>query len=214
MINYFFVCISLLSPLVPISVSIYKVKTFNLQLKVLFLLVCLSFLIDITSLVFFLMGYNSIFLFNIYTILKLGLASIVLIDSSISKRKFSFLFNVSVLIIILIVSILSIFFHDGLHKPNVLVNILSGLYIIFLCIQWFYFLMKDMAVKSLNNHYQFWITSGFLISSSFSLFVNISEDYIRSNQDNSAYLLWIINMLANILFNFFIANGFYKASKN
>lgn len=214
MINYLFVFISLLSPLVPISVYLIKLKTFNLQLKVLFLLVCLSFLIDVTSLILYFLGFDSIFIFNLYTLLKLGLGSIVLIDSSISRRKFPFLINLFLLLIILIISSFSMIYEDGLHKPNVLVNLLSGFFIIFLSIQWFFYLMKDMLVKSLNNHYQFWIVSGFLISSSLSLFVNISEDYIRSNQDSSAYLLWIINMLANILFNFFIANGFFKAAKN
>lgn len=214
MINYLFIFISVLSPLVPMYICKSNYKTFNLQLRVLFLLVSISFTVDILSFAFLFLGFNSILFFNIYTIVKLVLAAFIIIRASKSFNKYPFRLNFYLTIVITGISIIANFYQDGIQHSNVISNLLSGIFIIYLSIQWFLFLLIDMTVKSLNEYYMFWIISGFLISSSLSLFVSISEDYIRLNEDNSAYLLWIINLIANILFNFFIANGFFKYLKN
>lgn len=205
---------SSLSPLVPIFMSFSKFSTLNFQLRVLFLLIIISFFVDAFSLVLYFIGFNSIFIFNIYTIIKIILASIVIIKCSTDFKKYPIKLNSLLAIFIISASIFATFYQNSFQIPNILSNLLTGIFIIVLSIEWFYFLLIEMSVKSLNEYYLFWIISGFLISSSFSLFVNISEDYIRLNEDNSAYLLWIINLIANILFNFFIANGFFKYLKN
>lgn len=214
MINYLFIFMSVLSPLVPIFMSFSKYKYFNFQLKVLFYLLCLSFVVDAFSIILSFIGFNTIFIFNFYIIVNFILASIIIIKCSNDYKKYPIKLNLILAVCIALISIVSIYYQDGFEKPNIISNLISGVFIIILSIQWFYFLLIEMTVKSLKEYYVFWIISGFLISSSFSLFVNISEDYIRLNEDNSAYLLWIINLISNIIFNFFIANGIFKYHKN
>ena len=213
MINYILVITSILSPLIPICLSFYKFKAFNTQLKVLFILLCVSFLSDISSVIVLFYGKDPSLFFNIYTFLKLILSSIVIIKGSEQFNKSSRIINYSILVGTVVVSIISIILENNIEKSNLILNLLTGLFVIYLSIQWFYFLLIDMTVKSLKNYYMFWIISGFLISDGFSLFVNISADYIHANEDNSAYLLWTIIIISNIIFNIFIAIGITKVQK-
>lgn len=214
MINNILIFTSVLSPIIPIVISFYKFKAFNTQLKALFILLCVSFLSDIISIIFYLLSKDPFLIFNGYTFLKLILSSIVIIKASEQFNRTSIKINYSILVVTVVGSIIASLFENNIEKSNLILNLLTGLFVIYLSIQWFYFLLIDMTVKSLKNYYMFWIISGFLISNSFSLFVNLSEDYIRANEDNSTYLLWMINILSNIIFNIFMVIGINKVQKN
>jgi hypothetical protein len=214
MIHYIFILLSILSPLVPIIIFTTKPRALNFQLRVLFILSLCSLTFDLLSYLIYYFGYSSILIFNLYTIIKLILSSLMIIKSSESYSNYPFKFNLSLLFLISLTCLIANYFQNGIYHSNLLTNVLTGLFIIYLSIVWFYFLLLEMKEKSLNEYYLFWIISGFLISNSLSFFVNISEEYIRTNQDNSAYLLWIINLVSNIIFNIFITIGLIKFRKN
>lgn len=213
MVNYVFFVLSFFSPLVPLCVSITRIKNSNLLLKCLVLLISLSFLADIASFIFIQYGMHSVLIFNSYTTLNFILASIILFKGADNFKKYPRKLNSMILFSAIFISIIAFIYQDGIHIPNFIINLLSGTLIITFSIQWFYFLLLEMPVKKLKEYYMFWIASGFFISSSFSFFVNLSEEYIRANEDGTAYLLWIINFISNIIFNIFMAIGIYKFQK-
>lgn len=214
MINYLFVFLSVLSPLVPIIFFSIKIKTLNFQLRVLFLLSLSSLTFDLLSYIIYYFGYSSILFFNLYTIIKLILSSLMILKSSESYSQYPLKTNLLLLILVSLTCLIANYIQNGIYHSNLISNVITGLFIIYLSILWFYFLIKEMKEKSLNEYYLFWIISGFLIANSLSFFVNISEEYIRTSQDNSAYLLWIINLVSNIIFNVFITIGLIKFRTN
>lgn len=206
----FLMYISTFSVFLPIFISIIRFKAFNFALKALFLFCVISLVTDAISYYFATHRINSTFIYNLYALIS-GILSVIIIHQSfITENKLIKTIHWSLLGIITLVSVFSLAYNDGTSRSDFATNFLFGIFIILSCLFSFYLLLQGMIVDSLKEYYFFWIISAFLLSKSLTLFIFITEDYIRANEDDVAYLLWIINLVSNIGFNILISIGIWK----
>jgi hypothetical protein len=200
--------ISTIATILTLIVALLKNKTLMKEMRVLFLYVFLSSVIDavIFSLAKFKM--HNLFLMNGFILVQLILLGFYY------RKVFETRKSSSIIIVVLIC-------FCGLYIwESTLLDRKEGLYIYSLAIEsivlmcfslvCFYWLIKKVEYESIFQNPVFWVNSSVLIYFSGNLFLFIFSNYILQQPDNR---IWIFHSILNILFNTLLIVAFWKTSK-
>jgi hypothetical protein len=192
--------ISTYAAVVPLVISFFIFRRFNLIQKRLLLLVVVLFLTEIISTVLWSKNINNNPLFHIYTIIEFTI--LVKIYQSALANYFRPIFLNGLIAAFIIFAICNVIWLQSLFEFNSNVTIVSCLLCILLPIFYFYSLLKDAVLSRLDLNPMFWISFGLLIYFS----TNLITFYL--NQDlmlEDRYTIWGIHSVVNtVLVIFYI----------
>lgn len=224
-----FKSISAATILIPIISCIINLKTLDRKLRVLFIFLLFSLLVEILSRIFsepFPLGYQ---ILN-----KTGLfsdESINLLSSFFSKNRlnwyyalanvftlfqfftFAFIYygefnnlvikktiSVGTLLFTIVALIVWFPMRHFLSGENI-TTIIEATFFFMLSLYFFYIELKEMNITKLKENAIIWFNSAVLIYFSVTLILFIVDDYLSICPRELFMLLWSLNLLANIAFN-------------
>ena len=193
---------SAFSVVIPLSLSIYRLKNLNSVNRILLLYLSLSFGTEIINFVLLINGISNIFSIELFKVAELFLITYIFTLANIPAK------NGGLVIIFGLVAALLLFLVDLRLNTTMLFNGLSHCIIMALCFRAFY-RMLDME-RNISNYYFFWITTGILFYFSISFFLFLLNDFTRSLPDSLAKNLWLINLVVNIFYYMFLSLGIWK----
>ena len=211
-----FKCLTILSvfyTLFPIIVGITKYKYFHPNLKLIFLLVCVGFLVDLLCGYFcYLLVINNLIYIYSYTFFEIVVLTIFY------KNNFESLFLKSLMMLILILFIVYaafVIYQFGFSstKNMQIVAVENILVFCFVFFSLFKFLRVKPEIVSVKSSF-FWIFSAHLVFFSVEVLYYLFFDYLNKNQPYFLFTLsHVLHDLLMILYNTLLAIGFLK-SKN
>jgi hypothetical protein len=206
-----FIFIQDIGYLIGVIIGIKLLKHFDLSLKLIFALLCVSFVVDLFSFIFTVVFKNqNVFVTNLYSIVELVLVSFfyITIINSLFFRRLIFL-----LLLIYILTSLFYFYTNSLssmayYKIAALETFLISCY----ALSFFIHSMNYNPKKNSTELPFFWINSGILIYYMPFILIFLFFEYL--NKTSSEFLIRLINNSTNILTLVFITLiiiGFLKS---
>jgi hypothetical protein len=194
----------------PLGVGIYRYKSLQIQGKIIFGYLCVSFLI--MEVVMWYTQINSMqnhYLFNIfYPIEFLLLSSIYWINLKTPLYKKMLLYVVAIIMTFIIVS--TIINLDNFNRFNSIANAVANLGLMFFVILYFYELLKELHIVKLSSHPMFWISVAIILYVSINFFLYIFGEFVVFNKSKEISKLYpIINSIATIIFRIFLTIGLW-----
>lgn len=200
--------ISAWSILVPIAIGMLYVRSYSFTIRLLFIFVCITGLLELVSGVMMSFGVNNLILFHLHVYLEFIFISVIfyLTYDSFFWRAVS----LSFLAIFLVYSFINITFYEGLQLFNSNQRYIEGLMIIFMCAGYFISLMRRPIHRYLEKQPMFWLTSGFLIYFSGTLYLFLFSKELMAIND---FQYWEIHAVLNIGLNTIYVVAFLKERK-
>ena len=194
-----------------IMVGVINFKTLNwtTPLRVLFCLIIISTLFDITGNTMFAYGIHNLWLINIYTILEYSLFTafyLILFNLSRNWKLIVGLFYILAVAVMISVTV-SQSFSEHLNSAS-----MGMKSIILICSSVFYFkvMLEKLEFDTPWANPLFWINSAVFLYFSGSFFIFIFSEY----RDISRVIyLWDLHNIIHIIYNLLILVGFWKARK-
>jgi len=190
--------------LLPIIVSLIRLKYWNEQARILFLYLGLSFTFNIIAKLT--AGSNNLPYLHLYTVLEFTIVCLFL--KSFSKdRRHRLLFNVLIACFFAL-SLWYAFIKESLFVFNKIPRFLDSLIISVICL---YYLMKDLGSTVSNlSRFQFLTLAGLLFYYSTSSALFGLSDMLIKVPKSVADLFWNIHASLNLLMYIFFAIAFYS----
>ncbi len=202
---------SMLSVVIPIAIATYSFIRLERYLRLLYILLWLSFVIDILLELLIMAGWlsSNIPFFHFYTVAEFTLYSLLYKEV---------LRDVKPLMAMLIVAFLLFKLSDlwlitRPDQPDTAAMTLESIIIIFYCFLYFDQLLKEKLIMYLTRHPMFWINSGVLVYFSGSFFLFLFSPYIFKNE-GSVDIYWSFHAVLSLLKNLSFAIAFYLVSKS
>jgi hypothetical protein len=199
--------------LFPILVGVSCYKYFQLNLKLIFLLVCVGFTIDLINAYFaYVLALNNLFLFYFFTVFEFFILTIFYKNNSNSL----FLKRIHILIFVFFISYVSIvFYHFGVfsEKSMQIIAVESSLVFCFAIFYLYKFLRSNTEINLIKLPF-FWIVSSHVIYFSPSILYFLFFEYLSTHLPDFLNLFGnISHLLLTTIYYTLIAIGFIK-SKN
>jgi len=201
--------ISIFSAVIPFSVAIFKIKTLNQSLRVLFIYLSVSVITEFASRLLadsYVKGYYVVQ--NCFTVLEFLLIALIYyyeFSSASLKSLIKYLIwsyaSISILAFVLLANF---------AEPHSLFSTIEACIMIVLSITFFYHLHKRLDIPELNNYYFFWINSAILLYFSTSFILFLFDGYLQQCDKNTFQLLYSLHLLANIAYNTLFSLGIWK----
>lgn len=191
---------STISTLVPLASFLIKGVKLNLNLKILFFYLLLSFTNDFICISWKYQNWNN-YLINAFAYIEFICFSLILTIRNLNLSYKLFL----PIIVIFTLGFVSIFIcSQNYSQVNDLANGLEAFLLIVLSIRKLFELSYELKIQNIFLDSQFWLFSGILLYFSSVLFLFLFSRYILDpSASATAQSLWpIIHSIAHILFNF------------
>ncbi len=181
--------------------SIYKYRIFDLSLKILYFMLLLSFITDLTAYTLFWFGVKSAFMVNAYTLVE-GLLLIYYYKSQgeTINQNLLFLSYISVGLIEWIVFTQNNKFLD-------ITTVFESCFLIVFSLRYFHKMLGELKVGRLRNFPFFWINCGILFYFASNLFLFAFGNLIM---ENSIVFLWHLHNFIQIIYLLLISIAFWK----
>ena len=200
--------ISAASVLIPICFSIWRIKTLNKSLRVLFFYLLLCLISDALS--FTVMDYKSSIntIFNIFTFIEC--ACVCFIYFLEYRKVITKLFVILLFFLFMGYSIKNFILEGRISENDSKVNAFEAGVIILISGMYFIKVLFDESISQPEKHYFYWINLAFTVyfGSAFLLF--LTNDFIEHCSHKTTRLLWSIYLIINILSNILISTGICK----
>lgn len=199
-----------LSIFLPLGMGIYRYKNLQIEGKIIFGYLCLSFLImEVVMWYTSLKSMQNHYLLNtFYPIEFLLLSSIYWISLKTHLYKRMLLYVVIAIMIFIIGS--NIINLDNFNRFNSIANTVPYLGLMFFVILYFYELLKELHIVKLSTHPLFWISVGIILYVSINFFLFIFGEFVMFNSSKEiSKLPGIINSIATIIFRIFLTIGLW-----
>lgn len=198
--------ISIYSVIIPIFLSILKIKTLNKSLWVLVFYLIVCFLVDQLSLLLINSKNRANILSNSFTLIEyILISSIYYSNFSSRKSKLSIIIISSVFIFfsLLVFFVKGYYFVDTIVSPaeSALITIFAGFYLTI-------FLINTDVTKPLR-YYFYWINLAFFLYFSASTILFLSSDFLSRCTTKTFFLIWGIHLILNIIKNIFLSIGIW-----
>ena len=196
--------ISGFSILLPLTLGLIKLKFLDKEYILLFILVCVSFIVEIVADILSINTRNNLWLGNIFFLVEGFLWSLILRQWLESKKLRAFIFIF--LVVYLMLWIFTTFYVLNFYKFNNYARSLESLIFVFLSC----FLMMAISTDTsqiIFKNPKFWFGSALLIYFSVNLIVFGTVNYMATQRalvDNT----WMIHSFTNIFANLLFAVGF------
>lgn len=184
--------------LLPFSLAVCRIKNGGIVQKRLSILVFLSAFFEFAILTQGrILNIENLFLFNIYPIFEIILIGWIF-SVFLSKQ----------IIYPLVTLVLLFIFFDIIIIQNLnqsftpLASGVEALIVIFLSLNYYYWMAKDLKVQKIETTALFWISSGLLIYFSGSFFVFIFSNYMNP-RSSTGYAFWAVHALSSIILYIF-----------
>lgn len=203
------VILSSISTVTPFVIGLKKIKRFQRELKILFVLICSAILAEIAAYILtYVFDAGNIYLLNIYIILEISLIAAFYI--SIIQHKLIKIISGVFCFLFLVFAIVSLMLSQKPTFDYVVLTIESVIVMLFSVIG-FHHLLKHLLYKNILDAPLFWFNTAFLIYFSGNLFLHLFSKYLQEHALYAFYELWgIWHSLLNIFFYILISIGFWK----
>jgi len=195
--------------LVPLILGILKKNCLSRGLFSIFILLIVTFFIEIFNTFCFLNGMNNMFIFNIYTPIEFILF-ILFYKNFFDTFHRTFTHLILIILFLLIATFDTFFINDYLTVNNFSPSIESIVFIIYSLLA-FFFVMKRLMYKNLLNTSFFWVNTAILIYFSGNLFLFLFSNHLQQNKHAEHLALYNIHSVTNIIYYILISIGFWKA---
>jgi hypothetical protein len=193
--------------LFPFLLGLLRFKTLSLELRVLFLLVCIMLATDLALHLLDFYRINNLFLFHLYTLLEFSLLSYLyylFIPQPVFRQiilVIGFLF--------LLLSLADAFYLEDLDVLNTVSTTAEALIMMTYALYYFYSMLKNLAYSNLLSLPSFWINTAVLVYFSGGLFLFIFSNYMLTGP-GFLYEVWVVHSMLNIAMNILLGIAYYK----
>jgi hypothetical protein len=197
--------VSVLSPLVPLSIAFIKPSNFKVEQWLLVSLLCLSLLSDGLLWYFLDLGINNWPVVNIYLIVQIILLNFIFRNKNLLTQILFIAFVVFAVINFLF-----------LQTPEVLNSRTSNfgaLFIIGVALWYLYRLFQKMPINNILDMPMLWVAFAVLFYFAGTLFLFLFSNYLIANQPENHQLGWVLHNILNIIKNLFFAVALWKYYK-
>ncbi|WP_271782565.1 hypothetical protein [Aquimarina algiphila] len=187
--------------IVPLLLSIYKIKVLNkIQVNLVYLLIVIL-IVEFISNILWYKQINNLPVYHFYTVIEFLL--IINVYRFELSKVFSKLFFIIISIGFVIFAIINTLFFQNLTTFNSNVTTLLGLIVIFFALSYFYALLKEVKYRTLESNPMFWINSGFLIYFSSNLILFYMNNTLFKGVTEASLILWGLHAIVNIVLTIF-----------
>jgi hypothetical protein len=192
------------STLLPIVIALSRYKYLNVPLKLLVYFFLLRFIRDFISNIYALNGKNNLYLYNLSAFIEILFVGYMY--NLILKRKTSKKLTLVGLIIAIVLNIF--LWTSDEFSASILTS--ARIYTILVSLLYFNELLNELNVKNILIYSLFWITSGFILQATGTVFILLFAHLVLSKNTNPADfdLYWNVNQVMYILFCAISAVGF------
>jgi len=189
--------ISSFAVLLPLCIALWKRRRLvPIQQKLFYLLVVICIVEAIANVLWY-RKENNLPVYNFYSIVECIL--ILNLYREALKRRFSTYFFITVGIGFTVFAIVNMRYFQALTTFNSNVTTVLGFLVIFLCLCYFYALLKEEIYSPLERKPMFWINAGFLIYFSSNLLLFFINNSMFTKPDSVSYLVWGLHAIINII---------------
>lgn len=207
----FLIYISTAFVLVPLLYGIIKKCYLQRDIFPVFILLIITFFVEIINTWCGLKGMNNMFIFSIYTPIEFILFTLFYKYFFDSIRNSNFHYFL-ILFFLCVATFDTFFINDYLTINNFSPSIESIVFILYSLIA-FFFIMKKLMFQNLLNTSFFWINIAILIYFAGNLFLFLFSNHLQQS-DHAQYLaLYNIHSVTNIIYYILITIGFWKAAR-
>lgn len=193
------------SILFPLAVGSVKLKSLGKDYTSLFVLICISFIVEIISGILSINVHNNLWLGNIFGLIECFFWSFIIRQWLESKRIRAFIF--SFLAVFLIFWTYTTFFVLDFYTFNNYARTIESVAFVFLSCFLLIAVSTDTTQVIFKNP-KFWFGAALLIYFSVNLIVFGTVNYISSNHKLLMDNTWTIHSVTNIFTNLLFAIGF------
>lgn len=189
--------ISSFAVLLPLCIALWKQHRFvSIQRKLVYLLSAI-FVVEVITNALWYQKKNNFFVYHFYSIVECIL--IVNLYVNALQKLFSKYFYVVICISFTVFAIVNMLYFQALTEFNSNVTTALGFLVIFLCLCYFYALLREEKYSPLEKKPMFWINAGFLIYFSSNLILFFINNSMFSQAGEVSYLVWGLHAIVNII---------------
>ncbi|MEM6719756.1 MAG: hypothetical protein AAF611_10595 [Bacteroidota bacterium] len=183
--------------LLPLCIALWKHRRFvAIQRKLVYLLIAILMVEVITNALWY-QKKNNFFVYHFYSIAECIL--IVNLYASALKKLFPKHFFTGISVLFTVFAIVNMLYFQGLSAFNSNVTTTLGFLVIFLCLCYFYALLKEEKYSPLEKKPMFWVNAGFLIYFSSNLILFFINNSMFSKASEVSFLVWGLHAIVNII---------------
>lgn len=197
--------------LVPLLLGIIQRSYINKNTLPVFLLLVITFFIELLNVFFASHGISNTTIFNIYTPLEYILF-ILFYKSFFDTIKKSSVHYILILFFILITIFDILYANDTLMINNFSLSIESITFILYSLLA-FFFIMKRLMYQDILSTSFFWINIAVLIYFAGNLFLFLFSNILIQNNRKQYIAVYNIHSVTNIIYYILISIGFWKSAK-
>jgi hypothetical protein len=203
--------------LIPISVLLFKKQPVGLKLVVFYIWIALIINLSVDMIWKFRTmlpaAYNSNnYLYNLHSVIRFYLFSAFFIHLN---QPFLVTLKKTIPICFTIFIIINFTFYENFFDYWKLSSRLlstEAIFLLFYTLQYYLFKINDnVGAKIMNS--DFWITTGLGIFVALNFFIFLLYNELTLRFQNFAISLWSVHNISYIVFNLFLAKGFYESEK-
>jgi hypothetical protein len=194
---------SVFTPIIPVVFGTLKIRTFDLNSKVLFFYLFVAFTVEMIGIYFSLNNEYNLFIFYIFSFLEFSFFCFIFMNLLNYPKKY-ILFSVFTAAF----GVLAIidFYINGARKMNEISRNTECILLMFFSILYFYKLIKKPIEQSLISTFSFWFCSSVLIYFAGSFFIFLFTNYLLIRKSPETLLgIYAIHSVFNIIFNLLLA---------
>jgi drug/metabolite transporter (DMT)-like permease len=189
--------ISSLAVLLPMCIALWKHRRWSqIQRKLVYLLVAI-FIVEAIANILWYQKKNNLPVYHFYSIAECIL--ILNLYKDALKKMFSAYFFRILGIIFTVFALVNMFYFQKLTTFNSNVTTTLGFLVIFLCLCYFYALLKEETYSPLEKKPMFWINAGFLMYFSSNLILFFINNSMFTKASEVSYLVWGLHAIVNII---------------
>lgn len=189
--------LSALVPLVPLGIGLYYIKRLGYARKLLTVLMGLSSITQIIALAYFLVNENNLFIYHMYMPLEFILLGYMY---KIWLKDWWKGWIIDLIIWAYVgLSILNTLFIQTPDTVNSYALFLGGAFLIIFAIAFFYRILDEMKLRSLESSFEFWINASILLYYSGSVLILGLNHLISMKSVELIETLYVFHSCFNIL---------------
>ncbi|MDW3648908.1 MAG: hypothetical protein R8P61_17700 [Bacteroidia bacterium] len=189
--------ISAFIPIVPLGIGLYAVKGLGKDRRLLLILMGLAFIVQFIAFLYFLNRENNLFIYHIYMPLEFIILGHIYKIWLINWWK-SQLLDVIIWAYVLF-SAVNTFFFQKFDTVNSNALLVGGVLLMIFSLAFFYRILDEMKLKSLEKSPEFWINSSILLYYSGSIIVLGMNHLIAEKSDRLIEIIYMLHSVINII---------------
>ncbi len=109
--------------------------------------------------------------------------------------------------------VMSAFLWGGISAVNTVPSTGLNVFVMIFSLAYFPKAINELKYNKITYDFHFWINFGLLLLNGTTLFISLFEVYIRESNSELTLYTWLIQLIANILFNLILTGGIWYISK-